>query len=463
MNNLFSNELNVISAGLKDFADNLKKEQASVCEVEFQPVCQGNTEDSMLLAKLLNNETIAKANEEAINRYLNSNPCWVDMALAKDVIDGMKDLKRILHSGPPIAFENMCGPMQGAICGAVVYEGWANDVDTAFKMVKSGEVVVEPCHHHHAVGPMAGIISPSMPVFIVENETYKNVAYSNLNEGLGKVLRFGANNEEVINRLNFMRDTLYPALRDALKLIGKIEVKPIIAQALMMGDECHNRNAAATGLLLKILAPKLARVKDGDKALEFIAANDHFFLNLSMASCKCMLDAAAHVKHSSMVVAMARNGVNFGIRVSGLGDKWFEAPANFIKGLYFPGYGDDDANPDLGDSAITETAGIGGFSMAAAPAIVKFVGGTPKDATQNSINMKEICLKEHPTFNLPALNFAGTACGIDILKVLDRNILPIINTGIAHKKAGVGQIGAGITTAPQECFIKALRELSKEF
>ncbi len=462
MNNLFSQELKVISSGLHDFATNLQQEQVSVCEVDFAPTCNANQEDALALAKLMQSEKVKQANEIAAERYLNSNPCLEGVAIASEVIEGLQNTKRILHSGPPIAFEDMCGPMQGAICGAIVYEGWASDVDAAFELVKKGEVVTDACHHHSCVGPMAGIISPSMPVFIVKNKEYGNVSYSNFNEGLGKVLRFGANGSEVIDRLNFMRDVLYVALKEALKLCGSIEIKPLIAQALSMGDECHNRNAAATGLLLKILAPKLARVKDGDKALEFISANDHFFLNISMAACKCMLDAAANVKNSTMVVAMARNGVNFGIRVSGLADKWYQAPANFIKGLYFPGFSEADANPDLGDSAITETAGIGGFAMAAAPAIVKFVGGTTQDAVQNSINMQEICLKEHPSFNLPALNFAGSACCIDILKVLDRNVLPIINTGIAHKQAGVGQIGAGITNAPLDCFINALRDFKEE-
>lgn len=462
MNNLFTQDLKVISTGLHDFALNLQQAQVEVCEVDFAPTCKADTKDALTLAKLLQSEKVKEANAIACERYLNSNPCLEGVAIASEVIDALANTKRILHSGPPIAFENMCSPMQGAICGAIVYEGWASTIDEAYALVKAGEVSTDACHHHNCVGPMAGIISPSMPLFIVKNKEYGNVSYSNFNEGLGKVLRFGANDASVIQRLKFMQTVLFEALKEALKQIGSIEIKPIIAQALSMGDECHNRNVAATGLLLKILAPKLAKVKDGDKALEFISANDHFFLNISMAACKCMLDAAANIKNSTMVVAMARNGVNFGIRVSGLMDKWYQAPANMIKGLYFPGFDESMANPDLGDSAITETAGIGGFAMAAAPAIVKFVGGTPGDAVQNSINMQEICLKEHTSFCLPALNFAGSACCIDMLKVLDRNILPIINTGIAHKEAGIGQIGAGITNAPIECFINALRDFKEE-
>ena len=311
---------------------------------------------------------------------------------------------------------------------------------------------------------MAGIISPSMPVWVVENATAGNRAYSNFNEGLGKVLRFGANDREVIDRLRWIAAELAPALRATLAKRGEIELKPLMAQALNMGDEVHNRNAAATSLLFKQFAPALLETdvsRDrAAKALAFVAANDHFFLNLSMAACKAMLDAAAGVPMSSMVTAMSRNGVNFGIRLSGTGERWFEAPANAVEGLYFPGYSRADAAADLGDSSITETAGVGGFAMAAAPAIVKFVGGTAADATHHSLRMRAITLGANPSFTLPTLDFAAVAAGIDARKVVDRGILPVINSGIAHRDAGVGQIGAGVTTAPMACFVRAVTALA---
>jgi hypothetical protein len=310
---------------------------------------------------------------------------------------------------------------------------------------------------------MAGIISPSMPLWVVENSTAGNRAYCNFNEGLGKVQRFGANGPAVIERLQWMGTELHQVLKAGVDRLDGLELKPLIAQALHMGDEVHNRNAAATGQLLKRLIPALLDTGESldrlRRVIDFVAGNDHFFLNLSMASCKAMLDAAADVPHSSMVTVMARNGVNFGIRVSGTGDQWFQAPANPVDGLFFPGYGVDDAAADLGDSAITETAGLGGFAMAAAPAIVQFVGGTPADATENSRRMRTITVGTNPAFSLPALNFGPTAAGIDVRLVLDSGILPIINTGIAHREAGVGQIGAGITTAPMDCFVGAVDAL----
>jgi hypothetical protein len=359
----------------------------------------------------------------------------------------------------------MCGPMKGAIVGAILLEGWADGEKEAQVLAAGGKIDFEPCHHHASVGPMAGIISPSMPVWVVKNATDGNLAYSNLNEGLGKVLRFGANSPEVIARLKWMQSTLAPTLRAGLDKLGELELKPLMAQALHMGDEVHNRNTAASALLIKRLVPALlksgAPASDVAATIEFMAANDHFFLNISMAACKSMLDAAHGIPDSSLVTVMARNGVDFGIRVSGLGERWFATPAPVVDGLYFAGYSMADAAPDLGDSAITETAGLGGFAMAAAPAIVKFVGGNAQDALANTLAMTHITLKRNGAFTLPALDFAGTPCGIDARRVVDTGILPVINTGIAHKAPGVGQIGAGVTHAPLACFTQAVSALAR--
>lgn len=465
INSVFDGELNIVNVGLSSFADNIVKSNGKVTQLSWQPPAGADSRAGMDLAGLVNDDRIAAANEVAYGRYLEAQPVLTGVALAGEVIEALgSGQRRILHSGPPIAWDDMCGPVQGAITGAILYEGWAADLEAAEALAASGEVALEPCHHYGAVGPMAGIISPSMPVWVVQNASGNNTAYCNFNEGLGKVLRFGANSPEVLKRLEWMGTELYQTLRAGLAALGEVDLKPLIAQALHMGDECHNRNAAASGLLFKQLIPALLTTDvDPDamrRSVDFIAGNDHFFLNLSMASCKAMLDAARDVPNSSMVVAMARNGVNFGVQVSGTGDEWFQAPANPVEGLFFPGYGVEDAAADLGDSAITETAGLGGFAMAASPAIVQFVGGTPADATANSRRMQQITLGRNPAFTLPALNFGGTAAGIDIRLVADSGVLPIINTGIAHRLAGVGQIGAGITTAPQSCFTDAVVALA---
>lgn len=465
MTRLFDQKISVLNIGLQSFADNIATAGAPVSSIMWQPPAEGQIEAGLVLAQLLNDPEVIKANEIAMERYLGVEPVLVDVQRAGDVLPDFRADKRLLHSGPPIAWQDMCGPVKGALMGAAVYEGWAKNVEDASRMLESGEIQFSPCHSYNAVGPMAGIISPSMPVWVVEdaNSEARHRTFSNFNEGLGKVLRFGANSTEVLDRLRWIEQELAPTLQKTLQVTGPIELKPIMAQALHMGDEVHNRNAAATGILIKKLAPSILKTDAStdvqERVLSFLASNDHFFLNLSMAACKNMLDAATGVPNSTMVTVMARNGVNFGIRMSGTGDQWFQAPANPVDGLFFPGYGVEDAAADLGDSAITETAGVGGFAMASSPAIVKFVGGTPQDATNNSRRMQSITLGTNPAFTLPPLNFAPTAAGIDAIKVVDRGVLPIINTGIAHKEAGVGQIGAGITTAPLQCFVEALLTL----
>jgi hypothetical protein len=402
---------------------------------------------------------IDRANREAVDRVLAATPVLVDLVRARDVWSGMG--RCLLHAGPPIRWPDMCGPMRGAIVGAILFEGWASSPDEAAALVERGEVILAPCHHRAAVGPMAGIISPSMSVWVVQNVPSGNLAYSNLNEGLGKVLRFGAFGPEVLERLHWMEDVLAPALRSALhRLKGGIDLKATLAQALHMGDEGHNRNMAATSLLFRRLAPVL--VDAGLDAttlgavLTFLDANNHFFLNLSMAMAKAMLDAAHGVPSSTLVTAMSRNGVEFGIRVSGLRDQWFTAPAPLAQGLYFPGFTEADANPDLGDSAITETAGVGGFAMGAAPAMVQFVGGAPEDAAAYTREMLDITLAQDSGRTIPSLGFQGTPTGIDLRKVIETGIQPVINTGIAHRDPGVGQVGAGIVRAPMACFEQAL-------
>jgi hypothetical protein len=379
-----------------------------------------------------------------------------DVRLAREALPGLGG-RMLLHAGPPIGWPRMCGPLRGAIIGACLFEGWAATAEEAAALAASGALAFAPCHHHEAVGPTAGVISPSMAVFVVENRRFGSRAHATLNEGLGRVLRMGAYDPSVIERLRWLNRELAPLLAETLRRSGPLDLKSLIAQALTMGDEVHNRSKAATALLARMLAPHIA-VSRGDvaRALTFLADTDHFFLNLSMAAAKATLDAAHGIPGSTLVTALARNGTDFGIRVSGTGPTWFTAPAPQVKGLYFPGYGPEDANPDLGDSAITETAGLGAFALAAAPAIVQFVGGTARLAVETTELMYEITVGEHGAFKIPALDFRGTPIGIDIRKVVETGITPAIDTGIAHREPGVGQIGAGLAWAPLECFTQAL-------
>ncbi len=458
---LFGQELKAVNIGLEDFAASLEDQGAEAVHVDWRPPLEGYVE----LTHTPDGKEIDAINAEAVERIRTGRPLLVGMDLAKNVIPGMGE-RMILHAGPPVEWDRMCGPTRGAVMGAAVYEGWADSYEEAAEMAAAGEFEFDPCHHHHAVGPMAGIVSPSMPVFLVKNKTFGNVVYATQNEGLGRVLRYGAYGDDVIERLNWMDETLYPALKRALEHTGPIDLRSIIAQALHMGDEVHNRNRAATSLLIRQLAPALVETSEKEAAKEvlaFIDSNDHFFLNLSMPAIKAMLEAAEGMDGCSVVTVMARNGTDFGIRVASMPDRWFTAPAPMVDGLWLPGYTAEDANPDIGDSSITETGGCGGFAMAAAPAIVRFVGGTSSLALSVTQEMYQITAGEHEFFTVPVLNFRGTPLGIDIRKVMGSGIPPFINTGIAHKEPGVGMVGAGLVRAPKKCFEDAFAAFVEKY
>ena len=464
MSNLFQKELKVVNVGLESFKRTLDESGVDCMQVDWRPPLAVSPQDGAAIDA--NREIIEQANRKALERITAGQPFLTGLGIAGELVPGMRrDL--ILHAGPPITWERMCGPMRGAVMGALVFEGLAGTPEEAEALAASGKIGFEPCHHHGAVGPMAGIISASMPVFVVENAAFGNRAYATMNEGLGKVLRYGAYGPEVIERLKWMASMLYPALKDAVASAGRIDLKAVISQALHMGDEVHNRNRAATSLLYRALAPHVVRTC-GDrevaaKVLEFISGNDHFFLNLSMAASKACLDPARGIANSSVAVAIARNGTDFGVQLAGTGDAWFTGPAPVPDALFFAGFTKADANPDIGDSAITETYGLGGFAIAAAPAIVQFVGGKAADALDYTRQMYGITAGENQAFQIPALDFRGAPCGIDCVKVVETGVLPFIDTGVAHKKPGIGQVGAGVLSAPAEPFIAAFQGLAETF
>lgn len=464
---LLNNQIKILNLGSKAFISDFERQDVNFTHIEWKPSANGNREMLNLLKKSLKYaDMINTANEVAIDKIKSSEGRLINILPAKVAIKNMKDYM-ILHAGPKIEWDKMAKPMQGAIVGAILFEGWAKNEDQAWSLASSGKIEYEPCHEYQTVGPMAGIVSPSMPVHIIFDEINNNFAYCSVNEGLGKVLRFGAYDSSVINRLTWIRNVFAPVLNEALIIGNGIDIKNIIEQALQMGDECHNRNKASTSIFLNQIASYIVKTKADIKTkveiIDFIRNNEHYFLNLSMAFSKVSLDAARNVPYSSVCVAMARNGVDFGIQIAGLDNYWSVAPANFVQGLYFSGFSEDDATRDLGDSAITETRGIGGFAMGSSPAIVKFVGGNVSDALNYSRKMHDISDSKNDSFTIPGLDFYPTALGINLIKVIYTGILPIINTGIAHKDAGVGQIGAGLTTPPMACFEQAFRTFMKQF
>lgn len=411
-------------------------------------------------------QLIDDANRQALERMLAAEPVLLDVVPAGEVIEGL-GAGMILHAGPPVAWERMCGPMRGAVAGAIVFEGWAKDLDAALELAASGKVAFHPNHHFGAVGPMTGITTVSQPVMVVENRAFGNRSYCTINEGLGKVMRFGGNDAEVLGRLAWLRDVFGQALGAALRQRDGIALKPIVARGLAMGDEMHQRNVACSSLFLREIAPAMARsTGDGDKLAEclaFIAGNDQFFLNVAMAMGKAIMDPVKGIPGSTVVTAMSRNGTEFGVRMSGTGDRWFLAPVEMPEGLYFPGYSAADANPDMGDSTIVETIGLGGFAMAASPAVAGFVGaGSPSSASSFTRTMGEIVVGQNPEWTIPAMDYLGVPTGIDVRLVVETGLAPTINTGIAHREPGIGQVGAGVVKAPMACFVDAVSAIAEE-
>ena len=450
----------VVAVGAGLLASAVEGQSVPVERVEWRPPMEGTADD---LATVAADPLRRTANTRAVEAMLAVQGKLVDVAPAAELL-GLEP-GEFLHAGPPITWERASGPMRGALMGATAFEGLVEDPEDAPALFESGaSVTLAPCHSRSTVGPMAGVVSPSMWMFVLEDPASGRRTFCSLNEGLGKVLRYGAYGPEVLERLRWMSAVLGPLLRDAVRATGPTDVTGILTQMLQMGDEAHNRNRAGTLMLLRDLAPAMVSSgrdsADVAEALRFIGGNDHFFLNLAMPACKLALDAARDIDGSTMVVAMARNGTDFGIQVSGTGDEWFTGPAQLADGLFLGDYGPGDANPDIGDSAITETAGIGGFSMATAPAIVRFVGGTVPDALATTRRMREITLTANPRWTIPVLDFEGAPTGIDVSAVCRTGILPQINTGMAGKQAGVGQVGAGLVTPPPDIFPKALAALA---
>ncbi|EOI53583.1 DUF1116 domain-containing protein [Enterococcus gilvus] len=468
---LLNTKPRVINVGLQSFNESIQAFDGKSIQFNWKPRAGGNKKMIHILNALEEHaDKIEKENQQVMDKIKNAQPFLTDVVPAKNVIPELNEVqKTLLHAGPPITWEAMTGPMKGSVVGAAIFEGWAESEKEVLALVEAGEIRFIPCHHVHAVGPMGGITSANMPVFVVENRLDGSKGYCTMNEGIGKVLRFGAFSQEVVNRLNWMKDVLGPTLSGALKQSENgLNLSVLIARSITMGDEFHQRNFAASLNFLREVAPLIVCLemdeKDKQEVMKFLADTDQFFLNIMMAAGKAIVDCARKEAKGTIVTTLTRNGVDFGVRIAETQDQWFTAPVNLPKGLYFTGFSEEDGNPDMGDSAITETVGVGGMAMVAAPGVTRFVGaGGFQDALSISNEMAEICVGQNPAWTIPTWDFRGTCLGIDIRKVVETGITPLINTGIAHKEAGIGQIGAGTVRAPLACFENALEEYAHSF
>ena len=408
-------------------------------------------------------EKIEKANLEAFDRINRADPVLLDVRQAGDVVPGLED-RMVLHSGPPVDWEHMSGAQKGACIAMTLFEEWASSREEAERLLSSGDIRTDSNHHHSAVGPMAGTISKSLPVYVVENRAFGNRAYCRLVEDRQQ---FGAFDEEAIQELRTWRDVWAPSIARGIRHIGGMDLKPLTAKALQMGDELHNRTTAATSMFANAIVPAMikADVPQDDllSTIDFMASHELMYMGLVMASCKSATDAAKGIPYSTVVTVMSRNGYQVGIQVSGLDSEWFVAEAAVLYGLFLPGFGQGDAGRDMGDSAIIETVGLGGFLLGSAPGILSLVGGTLEEAINYTHSMHDITVGMSQEFPIPVLGFNGPAVGIDIRKVVQTGILPIVDTAIAHKDPGYPIIGGGISRPPIECFRDALRAFDRKY
>ena len=452
-----------VNVGLATFADAVRAQGAPVVELDWRPPAGGDPGTIRALERLWGEhaEMVERANEEAVRRIEAATPRAVAVARAGDVLPALAG-RALIHSGTAIEWERICDPQRRALIAACLFEGWARDRGEAVAMLSAGEIAFKPGNDNGHVGPMTGVCSPSMPVWVVEDEASATRACSTLNEGPGRTLWFGVGDDESVERLRFFRDDLGPALARLLERDGPIDVFSLAAQGLQMGDELHMRSQATGNLLIRNLLPGFAAL-GGEGAARFISGNHHFFLNLTMAAAKCALLAASGVPGSSVVTVMSRNGTDMGLQLSGLPGRWFTAPAAPVQdALLREGFGDDDAGLDIGDSAVIECVGLGGMALATAPAVAAFFGGSAADAKARTALMGEITVRHSTRFTIPALDFAGTPVGIDARLVAQLDVTPQITTGVLHASSGAGQIGAGVAHQPAAPFRAAAVALADE-
>jgi hypothetical protein len=455
-------QIAAVNVGLAAFGEAVRAQGAQAIDVDWRPPAGGDPAAVALLVHLFgtHGERIDAANRTAVERFEAAQPRAVTVAPAGDVVPRLTG-QTLLHSGPPIGWERVCDPQRRAIEAACVFEGWAGDRASARRLLEAGGVDLQPGNDHRHVGPMTGICSPSMPVWVVEDAAAGVQAFSTLNEGPGNTLWFGVGDDESVERLRFFRDTAAPLLARLLEREGPIDVFGLAAQGLQMGDELHMRSQATGNLLVRKLVGGFAAL-GGEDVARFVAGNHHFFLNLTMAAARCASLAAEDVEGSSVVTLISRNGTDMAIQVAGMPGRWFTAPAAPVQdALLREGFTAADAALDIGDSAVIECIGLGGMAVAAAPAVAAFFGGDASEAARRTEEMGAICVARSQRFRVPGLDFAGTPVGIDARRVLELERTPQITTGVLHAHAGAGQIGAGVAHQPIAPFRTALEALAE--
>lgn len=411
-------------------------------------------------------DRIEAANRRAYDVFVGGQPVWVGVRPAGEVVPGLRR-NVILHTGPELDFDRMLPAHQSGIIGGILFEGLARTREEAIDLIHRGEVQLAPGVDYWVPGGGMASTSFSMPVAVAEDTVHGTRGFVALQEGPSyEALRWGVYNDVVADRWSWFREILGPSLDEALKAMGGINLRTIIARSLQAGDENHSRELCSSLLLLAELAPHLSvlGLSRGElsRCFEFLRTAERFALHILMAGATAVLRAAENIEYCTVVTAMGGNGVELGIKVSNLGNRWFTAPAPIIKGRYLnPSWVPEDTVPFAGDSCAVEVYGLGGLAAAASPAVTLLAGGTVEDALDRTREMWTITVGKNPNYAIPALNFEGTPTCVDMVKVLETSIEPQSHAGIIHKKGG--QAGAGVARVPVECFKKAFLAFAEKY
>lgn len=455
----------VVNVGLPMFADAVRAQGRPVEHVDWRPPAGGDPEAIRALTRLRGEGAadVDAANAEVLRRLDTGVPFLVGVEAAAAVVPGVEG-RMLLHCGPAIGWEDVADPLRRSMRAAAVAEGWAADPAEADELLASGAVRLEPANLHDTVVPMASAVGPSAPVLVVEMETPDGTVrtFAPINQGPGETAWFGRDTPAAVERLLLLRDVAGPAVAEILGRTGPLDVLAVATQGIAMGDDLHMRTQAATNLLVRTWLPHVAALPDHlrERFAQFLGGNHLFFLTLAMASARALTAWAGRVEGSSIVTTMSRNGTTFGIRLAG-SDHWHVTASPPVgEALYYAGHGPDDAAPDIGDSAVLELVGLGGPAAGNSPAVAAFLGGTMADAARATETFRRICVGASSRFVLPALGFSGTPVGVDVRAVVELGLTPKVTTGILAARSGEGQVGAGVATAPLDCFVAALLDLA---
>ena len=402
---------------------------------------------------------IDEANEVVMNILLNGQPTWVDVRPALEVIPEFKK-NLLLHAGPPIQPQDIVLALRNTLCGAALHEGLAKTFDEAWKMIEKGEILIDSAQDYSCSCGAAMVTSASTPVLVGKDTVFGGEGFSAIHPGsTPRCLRWGYYDDDIEKNLSWFCDIYGPALGEAVRNTGGINMRAIMSRTAGMGDENHVRQTASSFALVLNLIPEVLKLdipQRDDVIRALVDCSEKFYLHVLMAGIMGVLKSAKNIPMSTIMIAMGGNGTEFGLQFCGTGNQWFTVKAPKILGQFLnPTWTEEEMCGYLGDSCVTEIYGLGGLSAISGPAFVRLTGGSFADAKKRTEDARAICLGEHKFAPVPWDDYRGFPVGVDMRKVVATTILPTSHGGSTRLVGGQG--GAGSILIPSECFKQGLR------